>query len=71
MCLFVGAAPDRGEELGPREAGSFREVQSRESSVGAEAERGHRAAQGTIIYVQVGLFYSTFSPATESENKAV
>lgn len=35
------SASDRREELGQREAGAAGEVQPGESSVGAEAERGH------------------------------
>lgn len=35
------SASDRREKLGQREAGAAGEVQSGESSVGAETERGH------------------------------
>lgn len=40
-CSSVIKAADWGEELGQREAGAAGEVESGESSVGAEAERGH------------------------------
>lgn len=42
-CRSVVSAADRGEKLGQREAGAAGEIQSGESSVGAETERGHFA----------------------------
>lgn len=44
MSICRHSAADRGEKLGQGEAGAAGEIQPGESSVGAEAERGHHAA---------------------------